>query len=43
LAVAIIYKRKLSAPMIVERLDTYEQTIYSWFDRLEEVPISRAV
>jgi transposase len=29
--------------MIAEWLDTREQTIYRWFDRLEEEPISEAV
>jgi transposase len=43
LLVAIIYKRGPSAPMIAEWLDTREQTIYRWFDRLEEEPISQAV
>lgn len=43
LLVAIIYKRGPSAPMIAEWLDTREQTIYRWFDRLEEEPISEAV
>ncbi|WP_415383315.1 IS630 family transposase [Halosimplex sp. TS25] len=43
LLVAIIYKRGPSAPMIAEWLDTREQTIYRWFDRLEEEPINQAV
>lgn len=43
LLVAIIYKRGPSAPMIAEWLDTREQTIYRWFDRLEAEPISQAV
>jgi len=43
LLVAIIYKRGPSIPMIAEWLDTREQTIYRWFDRLEEEPISEAV
>jgi len=43
LLVAIIYKRGPSAPMIAEWLDTREQTIYRWFDRLKEEPISQAV
>jgi transposase len=43
LLVAIIYKRGPSAPMIAEWLDTREQTIYRWFDRLEKEPISQAV
>jgi len=43
LLVAIIYKRGPSAPMIAEWFDTREQTIYRWFDRLEEEPISQAV
>jgi transposase len=43
LLVAIIYKRGPSVPMIAEWLDTREQTIYRWFDRLEEEPISQAV
>jgi len=43
LLVAIIYKRGPSAPMIAEWLDTREQTIYRWFDRLESEPIDRAV
>lgn len=43
LLVAIIYKRGPSAPMIAEWLDTREQTIYRWFDRLEEEPIRQAV
>ncbi|WP_123537690.1 helix-turn-helix domain-containing protein [Halosimplex salinum] len=43
LLVAIIYKRGPSAPMIAEWLDTREQTIYRWFDRLETEPISEAV
>jgi len=43
LLVAIIYKRGPSAPMIAEWLDTREQTIYRWFDRLEEEPISQAI
>ncbi|WP_246988871.1 IS630 family transposase [Halorientalis marina] len=43
LLVAIIYKRGPSAPMIAEWLDTREQTIYRWFGRLEEEPISEAV
>jgi len=29
--------------MIVECLDTREQTVYRWFDCLEEEPISQAV
>jgi len=29
--------------MIAQWLDTREQTIYRWFDRLEEEPISQAV
>jgi hypothetical protein len=29
--------------MIAEWLDTREQTIYRWFDRLEEEPIDQAV
>lgn len=40
---AIIYKRGPSAPMIAEWLDTREQTIYRWFDRLETEPIEQAV
>jgi len=43
LLVAIIYKRGPSAPMIAEWLDTREQTIYRWFDRLEAEPIRQAV
>jgi len=43
LFVAIIHKRGPSAPMIAEWLDTHEETIYRWFDRLEEEPISQAV
>ena len=43
LLVSIIYKRGPSAPMIAEWLDTREQTIYRWFDRLEEEPIRQAV
>ena len=43
LLVAIIYKRGPSAPMIAEWLDTREQTIYRWFDRLETEPIEQAV
>ncbi|WP_436925432.1 helix-turn-helix domain-containing protein [Halosimplex amylolyticum] len=43
LLVAIIYKRGPSVPMIAEWLDVREQTIYRWFDRLEEEPIDRAV
>jgi transposase len=43
LLVAIIYKRGPSAPMIAEWLDTREQTIYRWFDRLEDEPIGQAV
>jgi transposase len=43
LLVAIIYKRGPSAPMIAEWLDTREQTIYRWFDRLESEPIDQAV
>ncbi len=43
LMVAIIYKRGPSAPMIAEWLDTREQTIYRWFDRLETEPIEQAV
>jgi transposase len=43
LLVAIIYKRGPSAPMIAEWLDTREQTIYRWFDRIESEPIEQAV
>lgn len=43
LMAAIIYKRGPSAPMIAEWLDTREQTLYRWFDRLEEEPIEQAV
>ncbi len=43
LMAAIIYKRGPSAPMIAEWLDTREQTVYRWFDRLEAEPIERAV
>ena len=43
LLVAIIYKRGPSAPMIAEWLDTREQTIYRWFDRLEKEPIEQAI
>ena len=43
LMAAIIYKRGPSAPVIAEWLDTREQTIYRWFDRLEEEPIKQAV
>jgi transposase len=43
LLVAIIYKRGPSAPMIAEWLDTREQTIYRWFDRMESEPIEQAV
>jgi len=43
LLVAIIYKRGPSAPMIAEWLDTREQTIYRWFDRLESEPVGQAV
>ena len=43
LMVAIIYKRGPSAPMIAEWLDTREQTLYRWFDRIEEEPIEQAV
>jgi len=43
LLVAIIYKRGPSVPMIAEWLDTREQTIYRWFDRLEAEPVHRAV
>jgi len=43
LLVAIIYKRGPSAPMIAEWLDTREQTIYRWFDRIESEPIDQAV
>jgi len=43
LMAAIIYKRGPSAPMIAEWLDTREQTIYRWFDRLETEPIEQAV
>jgi transposase len=43
LLVAIIYKRGPSAPMIAEWLDTREQTIYRWFDRLETEPVRQAV
>jgi transposase len=43
LLVAIIYKRGPSVPMIAEWLDTREQTIYRWFDRLESEPVAEAV
>lgn len=43
LMAAIIYKRGPSAPMIAEWLDTREQTLYRWFDRIEEEPIEQAV
>lgn len=43
LMAAIIYKRGPSAPMIATWLDTREQTLYRWFDRLEAEPIERAV
>jgi len=29
--------------MVAQWLDTREQTIYRWFDRLEEEPINQAV
>lgn len=43
LLVAVIYKGRPSAPMIAEWFDTRDQTIYRWFNRLEEEPISQAV
>jgi transposase len=43
LLVAIIYKRGPSGPMIADWLDIREQTIYRWFDRLENEPIGEAV
>jgi transposase len=43
LIVAIIYKRGPSVPMIAEWIDTREQTIYRWFDRLEKEPTNKAV
>jgi transposase len=43
LMVAIMYKRGPSVPMIAAWLDTREQTIYRWFDRLETEPVRRAV
>jgi len=43
LLVAIIYKQGPSAPMFAEWLHTRKQTIYRWFDRLEEEPIRQAV
>ena len=43
LLVAIIYKRGPSVPMLAEWLDTREQTIYRWFDRLESEPVAEAV
>ncbi|MEF8853456.1 MAG: helix-turn-helix domain-containing protein [Haloarculaceae archaeon] len=43
LLVAIIYKRGPSVPMIARWLDTREQTIYRWFDRLEAEPVEQAV
>lgn len=43
LVVAIIYKRGPSVPMLAEWLDTREQTIYRWFDRLESEPVREAV
>jgi transposase len=43
LLLALIYKRGPPAPMIAEWLDTREQTIYRWFDRLESEPVEWAV
>lgn len=43
LMAAIIYKRGPSAPMIAEWLNTREQTLYRWFDRLEAEPIEQAI
>lgn len=40
---AIIYKRGPSVPMIAEWLDVQEQTVYRWFDRLEDEPIEQAI
>lgn len=40
---AILYKRGPSAPMIAAWLDTREQTVYRWFDRLESEPIEQAI
>lgn len=43
LMAAIIYKRGPSVPMIAEWFNKREATIYRWFNRLEEEPISQAV
>jgi transposase len=40
---AIIYKRGPSVPMIADWLDVREQTVYRWFDRLEDEPIEQAI
>jgi transposase len=40
---AIIYKRGPSVPMIADWLDVQEQTVYRWFDRLEDEPIEQAI
>jgi transposase len=43
LMVAILYKRGPSVPMIAEWFDMRDDTIYSWFARLEERPIQDAI
>lgn len=43
LLVAILYKRGPSVPKIAGWLDMRDDTIYNWFDRLEERPIQDAI
>lgn len=43
LIAAIIYKRGPSVPMIAEWLGIRDQTIYTWFDRLETEPLEQAL
>ena len=43
LMIAILYKRGHSVPTIAEWYDMRENTIYDWFDRLENEPIKQAI
>ena len=43
LMLAILYKRGPSVPMIADWFDMREETIYSWFRRMESEPLLEAV
>ena len=43
LMLAILYKRGPSVPMIADWFDMREETIYSWFRRMEREPMLEAV